>query len=59
MLNQIKKTLIISSTDHGNSGISIGDESTAGNYPQIPLGDFYFYNKESKYGRGKIIKINI
>jgi alkaline phosphatase len=52
-----KKTLIISSTDHGNSGISIGDESTAGNYPQIPLGDFTSTIKKVNMGEEKLSKL--
>ena len=52
-----KKTLIISSPDHGNSGISIGDESTAGNYPQIPLGDFTSTIKKVNMGEEKLSKL--
>lgn len=33
-------TLVISATDHGNSGISIGSQATSGDYDKRPLSDF-------------------
>ena len=35
-----KDTLVIISSDHGNGGITIGNQDTNGNYPEIPLEDF-------------------
>lgn len=32
-------TLIVAATDHANSGISIGNENTTGNYDKMPLED--------------------
>lgn len=33
-------TVVISVTDHGNSGVSIGNEATSGNYDKLPLSTF-------------------
>ena len=35
-----KDTLVIISSDHGNGGITIGNQDTTGNYPEIPLESF-------------------
>jgi alkaline phosphatase len=34
------ETVVISATDHGNSGISIGSTATSGNYDKLPLSAF-------------------
>lgn len=34
------ETVVISATDHGNSGISIGNSSTSSNYDKLPLSTF-------------------
>lgn len=33
-------TLVVAATDHGNSGITIGSQSTTGDYDKRPLSDF-------------------
>ena len=33
-------TVVISATDHGNSGVSIGSSATTGNYDKLPLSAF-------------------
>ena len=35
-----KDTLVIISSDHGNGGITIGNQDTTGNYSEIPLENF-------------------
>ena len=35
-----KDTLVIVVSDHGNGGITIGNQDTTGNYPEIPLENF-------------------
>lgn len=35
-----KDTLVISVTDHGTGGLSIGNINTSGNYPELPLSTF-------------------
>lgn len=51
------KTLLISSSDHGNSGISIGNKSTSGNYPQIPLDEFVSTIRNVNMGEEKLSKL--
>lgn len=41
-------TLVIAVSDHGNSGISIGDEGTTGDYDKRPLADFIEPLKRAK-----------
>lgn len=35
-----KNTMIIAVSDHGNSGISIGNQNTSGSYPSIPVSSY-------------------
>jgi alkaline phosphatase len=35
-----KNTMVIAVSDHGNSGISIGNQSTSGTYPSMPVSEF-------------------
>ena len=35
-----KNTMIVAVSDHGNSGISIGNQNTSGSYPSIPVSDY-------------------
>lgn len=35
-----KDTLVVIATDHGNGGITMGNEATNGNYSKLPLGAF-------------------
>lgn len=43
-----KDTLLIVATDHGNSGISIGDMSTTSTYPEHPVSYFTDVLKQAK-----------
>lgn len=43
-----KNTLIIAVSDHGNSGISIGNLNTSSSYPSMPVSDFINPLKEAK-----------
>ncbi len=52
-------TLVISATDHGNSGISIGSSATDKNYDKTPLSDFLEpLKKASLTGEGIAAKLN-
>lgn len=52
-------TLVISATDHGNSGISIGSGATDNNYDKTPLSDFIKpLKKASLTGEGIAAKLN-
>jgi alkaline phosphatase len=35
-----KNTMVIAVSDHGNSGISIGNQNTSGSYPSIPVSTY-------------------
>lgn len=35
-----KNTMVIAVSDHGNSGLSIGNQSTSGTYPSMPVSEF-------------------
>ncbi|HZH63070.1 MAG TPA: alkaline phosphatase [Metabacillus sp.] len=35
-----KNTMVIAVSDHGNSGISIGNQNTSGSYPSKPVSDY-------------------
>ncbi|MFV0482421.1 MAG: alkaline phosphatase [Campylobacteraceae bacterium] len=41
-------TLVIAASDHGNSGISIGDRATSNDYDKLPLSTFIKPLKEAK-----------
>jgi len=41
-------TVVISTSDHGNSGISMGDRATSGNYDKVPLASFIAPLKRAK-----------
>ena len=43
-----KDTLVIAVSDHGNSGITMGDKSTSGNYYEVPLSSFIDPLKKAK-----------
>lgn len=43
-----KDTLLIVATDHGNGGISIGDQSTSSTYPEHPVSYFTDVLKQAK-----------
>lgn len=43
-----KDTIVLSVSDHGNSGITIGDASTSGNYYAVPLASFVDPLKKAK-----------
>lgn len=43
-----KNTMIIALSDHGNSGISIGNKNTSSSYPSIPVADYIDPLKKSK-----------
>ena len=45
---RVGNTLVIAATDHGNSGISIGNEATSGNYDKRPLADFITPLKQAR-----------
>ncbi len=43
-----KDTIVVSVSDHGNSGITIGDKSTSSNYSALPLETFIAPLKKAK-----------
>lgn len=42
-----KNTVVIVASDHGNSGITIGNQDTTENYPSIPLDNFVKYLRKA------------
>lgn len=52
-------TLVIAATDHGNSGITIGNRNTSGDYDKRPLSDFMAPIMRAKLtGEGLVQKLN-
>lgn len=43
-----KNTMVIAVSDHGNSGISIGNQNTSGSYPSTPVSAYIDPLKEAK-----------
>ena len=43
-----KNTMIVAVSDHGNSGISIGNQNTSGSYPSIPVSTYIDPLKEAE-----------
>jgi len=43
-----KNTMVIAVSDHGNSGISIGNQNTNGSYPSIPVSTYIDPLKQAK-----------
>ncbi len=43
-----KNTMIVAVSDHGNSGISIGNQNTSGTYPSIPVSAYIDPLKEAE-----------
>jgi alkaline phosphatase len=41
-------TMVIAVSDHGNSGITMGNTNTSGNYPEIPVSDYIDPLKKAK-----------
>jgi alkaline phosphatase len=41
-------TMVIAVSDHGNSGITMGNANTSGNYPEIPVSDYIDPLKKAK-----------
>lgn len=49
-------TLVVVTTDHGTGGLSIGNQNTAKNYPEIPIENFVTVLKNAKASEEAIAK---
>ncbi len=50
-------TVVIAATDHGNSGITIGNEATSGNYSTIPVEEFVKYIRKATVTEEKALSM--
>lgn len=51
-----KDTLVVVTTDHGTGGLSIGNQNTSKNYPEVPIDNFVTVLKNAKASEQAIAK---